>query len=35
MANRSDSPWYSSIKLYRQEKINNWGDVLEKVRGDL
>jgi Tfp pilus assembly protein PilF len=35
MANRSDSPWYSSVKLYRQEKINNWGDVLEKVRGDL
>ena len=35
MANRSDSPWYSSVKLYRQEKINTWGDVLEKVRGDL
>ena len=35
MANRSDSPWYDSVKLYRQEKINNWGDVLEKVRDDL
>ena len=35
MVNRSDSPWYSSVKIYRQEKINNWGDVLEKVRGDL
>ena len=30
-----DSPWYSSVKLYRQEKINDWHDVLEKIKSDL
>jgi tetratricopeptide (TPR) repeat protein len=30
-----DSPWYSSVKLYRQEKTNDWHGVLEKIKSDL
>ena len=35
MLNRDDSPWYPSAKLYRQEKINNWDSILEKVKAEL
>jgi len=35
MLDREDSPWYSSAKLYRQEKINNWDSTLEKLKVDL
>jgi Flp pilus assembly protein TadD len=26
-----DSPWYPTIRLFRQSRIGNWQDVLEKV----
>ena len=29
------SPWFPSAKLYRQEKINSWDGVLEKLKTDL
>lgn len=32
---RDDSPWYPSVKLYRQLKLDDWGSVLERVVGDL
>ena len=32
---RSDSPWYPSIQLYRQPSIGDWTSVLEKVKLDL
>ncbi len=35
LLDREDSPWYPSLKLYRQEKIDNWDSVLEKVKTDL
>ena len=35
MLYRSDSPWYPSAKLYRQEIMGNWHDVLHRVRADL
>jgi len=35
MLDREDSPWYPSVKLYRQEKINNWDNTLEKLKDDL
>ena len=35
LLDRDDSPWYPSVKLYRQEKIHNWESVLERVRADL
>ena len=32
---RDDSPWYASVKLYRQEKINDWDIPLAKLRTEL
>ena len=30
-----DSPWYPSMKLYRQTCIGDWSGVLERVKSDL
>jgi hypothetical protein len=35
LLDRNDSPWYRSVKLYRQEKISDWNSVLEKIKSDL
>lgn len=35
LLNRSDSPWYPSVKLYRQQKIGDWDAVLAQVNADL
>jgi tetratricopeptide (TPR) repeat protein len=35
MLDRPDSPWYPSVKLYRQEKLGRWDDVLQRVAKDL
>jgi len=35
LLDRVDSPWYPSIKLYRQPTIGNWDSVLGKVNFDL
>src|ERR1700685_1966048 len=32
---RADSPWYPTVKLYRQEKAGCWDDVVERVKMDL
>jgi len=32
---RTDSPWYPSTTLYRQEEFGKWAPVLRKVRKDL
>ena len=32
---RDDSPWYPSVKLYRQEKKGNWETIIDKVKKDL
>jgi len=32
---RKDSPWYSSVKLYRQGENRKWDEVLTSVRDDL
>jgi len=32
---REDSPWYPSIKLYRQPAIGDWNSVFSKVKLDL
>jgi len=29
---RADSPWYSTIRLFRQRKLNDWQEVLERVK---
>ncbi len=31
MMDRNDSPWYKSVRLFRQEKSNEWEPVVEKV----
>ena len=35
MLERSDSPWYPSVKLYRQQVIDNWVGVFKKIKIDL
>lgn len=35
LLDRTDSPWYSSVKLYRLEKINDWHGVLQSVKSNL
>ena len=32
---RDDSPWYPSVKLYRQPRIGDWEGVLQRVSADL
>src|SRR5262245_53190063 len=32
---RDDSPWYPSIKLYRQSRVGDWDSVLVKLTADL
>jgi Flp pilus assembly protein TadD len=35
LCDRSDSPWYPSVKLYRQDARRSWTGVLERVSADL
>jgi tetratricopeptide (TPR) repeat protein len=35
LLDRSDSPWYPSVTLYRQREIANWNGVFERVARDL
>ncbi|WP_321800212.1 tetratricopeptide repeat protein [Burkholderia sp. BCC1988] len=35
MTDRADSPWYPSVKLYRQRSFGDWSPVLETLRVDL
>ena len=35
LLNREDSPWYTSMKLYRQKEFGNWDEVLKRVTSDL
>jgi len=30
-----NSPWYASMKIYRQERLDDWSGVLVQVRADL
>jgi tetratricopeptide (TPR) repeat protein len=32
LTGRSDSPWYPSMRLFRQRQLGNWGGVIEEVR---
>ena len=33
--NREDSPWYPSLRLFRQNQPGNWGAVFRKIAGTL
>jgi ADP-heptose:LPS heptosyltransferase len=35
MLGRDDSPWYPSVKLYRQQTLGDWAGVIERVAKDL
>jgi ADP-heptose:LPS heptosyltransferase len=35
LLDRDDSPWYPSVKLYRQRSRGEWSDVLKRVSADL
>jgi ADP-heptose:LPS heptosyltransferase len=35
MLERSDSPWYPSLRLYRQQQYRDWSTVMQQVRADL
>jgi len=35
LLDRDVSPWYPSIKLYRQTRINDWDSVLKRTKADL
>ena len=32
MLDRSDSPWYPTMRLFRQTKLGDWPDVFEAVK---
>ncbi len=35
LLHRSDSPWYPTMTLYRQNKSDDWDGVFERIAGDL
>jgi ADP-heptose:LPS heptosyltransferase len=35
LLDRDDSPWYPSIKIYRQPSPGDWDSVIQRVRQDL
>jgi len=35
LEDRLDSPWYPSVRLYRQKTSGNWGEVIDLVTRDL
>ncbi len=35
LLDREDSPWYPSMRLYRQSKAYEWDDVIRRVAADL
>jgi tetratricopeptide (TPR) repeat protein len=35
MLGSTDSPWYPSLRQFRQEKPDEWGDVLDQVAAEL
>jgi ADP-heptose:LPS heptosyltransferase len=35
LLDRTDSPWYPTMQLFRKEQLRNWQSALEKVSADL
>ena len=34
-AGRADSPWYPTMRLFRQPKIGDWNSVIQRVAEEL
>jgi len=32
---REDSPWYPTMRLFRQTRLGHWPDVFERIAGEL
>jgi tetratricopeptide (TPR) repeat protein len=35
LSDRDDCPWYPSMKLFRQAKVNDWPDVFRRIKEEL
>ncbi|MCA9141114.1 MAG: tetratricopeptide repeat protein, partial [Planctomycetales bacterium] len=35
LLDREDSPWYPTMRIYRQSKRNHWDDVIDEVANDI
>ena len=35
LTDRVDSPWYPTMKLFRQTKRNNWADVITQIKQEV
>ena len=35
LLDRTDSPWYPSMRLYRQKAIGDWSEPLERLKAEL
>jgi hypothetical protein len=35
LLDRDDSPWYPTVRLFRQSKTRDYGEVLDRVRSEL
>ena len=35
MTGRSDSPWYPSVKIYRQQRPHEWDQLVPRIAADL
>jgi Flp pilus assembly protein TadD len=35
MLDREDSPWYPTLRLFRQKTRGDWGEVMERVKAEL
>jgi Flp pilus assembly protein TadD len=35
LLNRDDSPWYPTMRLFRQKTLRNWGEAIQRAREEL
>ena len=35
LLDRDDSPWYPSVRLFRQDETRDYGEVIDRVRSEL
>jgi hypothetical protein len=35
MKERNDSPWYPTMRLFRQKKQGEWSEVIDRVKAEM